>query len=61
MVGALQERKAIKKLFNSWLNAVSLQIIEIWQSYTLFNEWKQPTVMLVYVAQTLSLSKEIGF
>jgi hypothetical protein len=29
MVGALQERKAIKKLFNSWLNAVSLQIIEI--------------------------------
>lgn len=29
MVGALQERKAIKKLFNSWLNNVSLQISQI--------------------------------
>ncbi|EAY25953.1 hypothetical protein M23134_07098 [Microscilla marina ATCC 23134] len=36
MVGALQERKAIKKLFNSWLNAVSLQLSQIWQQYTYF-------------------------
>ena len=36
MVGALQERKAIKKLFNSWLNAVSLQLSEFSQQYTQF-------------------------